>query len=639
MCGIFGYVGEGNKKKCKEIIIQGLSRLEYRGYDSAGFVCVDQEHKHLSFAKSVGSVSQLKKLIEPDKSDGFVGMGHTRWATHGKASETNAHPQFDCTHSIAVVHNGIIENHNEIRKKLFESDHEFSSKTDTEVIPHLLESMLQQNALYSVHEALKYSIINLTTELKGIYALVFLLEKYPDQLLLVRHKSPLSVGIGDNAMFVASDPISFADSTNKVLFMPDKSFAFLKANSIELYNFEGKALRVKTQSIDIKFTAANKQGFDHYMLKEIYEQKKAIDNTISFYKLIGNQIKIESNYRLETDYGQAIWSQLGICKKAVKKLKKIIMIAAGTSWHAGRIAQFYFETICNIPTEVQLASEFRYKKFFPEENSIVIAISQSGETADTLECLRHIHNYNIPTIAITNVASSTMVREAGGFLLMQAGPEISVASTKAFTSQLASLYWLANRMALSREEITAETMKLSEDDLFVAAEILESSIENYKWEIKEKLAKKYSKYKQFIFLGRNLSYPFAMEAALKLKEISYIFSQAYPAGELKHGPIALIDNKTPVMVFSSLDELIYQKLLGNVQEIKARNGHVVAFAFEGQQELIDLADTTFIFPEVGKLLEPIAMSGVMQFFVYNISKELGLPIDKPRNLAKSVTVE
>lgn len=622
MCGIFGYVG---KKKCKKIVLEGLSRLEYRGYDSAGFVCIDQKHQHLSFEKEAGNIENLKKTILHNSDstfDGFIGMGHTRWATHGTANSINAHPHLNPTNSIALIHNGIIESHHKIRHELMAEGYEFRSETDTEAAAHLFDAISQG------HETLKGAVIDFVKQLNGIYAFVFLMEQHPNKLLLIRHKSPLAIGIGEGEMFVSSDPIAFAGKTKKTLFMPDKSFAFITPDYIELYDFSGKPLRVKTQSLDFKFTAANKDGFDHYMLKEIYEQKKAIDNSISFYKK-----------SIEGDDPGAIWKQLGIKAKTVKKLKKIHMVAAGTSWHAGKIAQFFFETICGIPVDVHLASEFRYKRFFPDDDSIFIMISQSGETADTLECLRHINAHGIPTIALTNVASSTMVREAGGFLLMQAGPEISVASTKAFTSQLASLYWLANRVALERKIITLAEMKNAEEEIFVAAQVLESSIESYKWDVIKNFAPEYSKYNRFIFLGRNISYPFAMEAALKLKEISYTFAQAYPAGELKHGPIALVDEQTPVIIFSVLDELIYQKLLANAQEVKARNGHLIVFAFEEQTELLELANKSFIIPKTNPLLAPIAMAGLMQFFVYNISKELGHPIDKPRNLAKSVTVE
>lgn len=630
MCGIVGYVG---KKKCKQIILDGLSRLEYRGYDSAGIVCIDQQHKHLSFTKEVGNISSLKEKLANDTHDGCIGVGHTRWATHGEASQENAHPQFNCTNTIAVVHNGIIENHHDIRSKILGSGYEYKSTTDTEVAAHLLEKILERKS------DIKDAAIELVKQLKGIYGLVFLLEQHNDTLLLIRHKSPLAVGIGKEEMFVASDPIAFSDKTNKTLFLPESSFALLSSDSIKIYDFQGNELNIAPQSLDIKFTTANKQGFDHYMLKEIYEQKKAIDNTISFYKRIGDHVNVTTCDPSSAQYTHSIWGQLGLCCSDVRKLKHIQMVAAGTSWHAGKIAQFFFEEICDIPTNVFLASEFRYKKFFPKENSLSIAISQSGETADTLECLRHLIAHEQTTAALTNVASSTMIREAGGFLLMQAGPEISVASTKAFTSQIASLYWLANRVALERGTITPEQMQTAEDDLYITAEILESTIENYKWEIKQTLAPKYAKYEKFIFLGRHISYPFALEAALKLKEISYCPAHAYPAGELKHGPIALVDQSTPIVIFSVLDELIYQKILANAQEVKARHGHLIAFAFEGQQELIDLADTVFVIPQCNPLLAPLTMAGIMQFFIYNISNELGLPIDKPRNLAKSVTVE
>lgn len=616
MCGIFGYVG---KNKCKDIILEGLSRLEYRGYDSAGFVCIDEKHQHLSFHKQAGNMSELISAITTLPDDGFIGMGHTRWATHGAATDKNAHPHLNSTNTIAVIHNGIIEGHHKIRTELIDLGYEFRSATDTEVAVHLLEDTVQH------HETLNDAIVDFVKKINGIYALVFLMEQYPDQLILIRNKSPLAIGIGDGEMFAASDPMAFAGKTKKTLFLPDKSFALIRPNHIELYDFEGKPLHVKTETIDFKFEGASKGGFKHYMLKEIYEQKKAIDRTISF-------------YRNTIDSG-AIWKQFGVRSSTIKNLKSINFVAAGTSWHAGKIAQFFFETICNIPAHIHLSSEFRYKKFFPPKKSVFVMISQSGETADTLECLRYVSYHKIPTIALTNTASSTMVREADGFLLMQAGPEISVASTKAFTAQLVSLYWLANRIALEQEKITTKEMEQAEEDISLAAQVLESSIESYKWDIINNLVPEYSRFEKFIFLGRNISYPLAMEAALKLKEISYTFAQAYPAGELKHGPIALIDKETPVIVFSALDDLIYQKLLSNIQEVKARNGRIIAFAFEDQKELLELADTSFIIPKVNPLLAPVAMAGVMQFLVYNISVAQGHPIDKPRNLAKSVTVE
>ena len=607
------------KKECKSTVLEGLSRLEYRGYDSVGFVCVDKKHLHLSFCKEAGSVDKLKLSLSQISDDGFIGMGHTRWATHGAAKTKNAHPHLNSTNTIAVIHNGIIEDHHKIRNYLTNKGYEFRSETDTEVVIHLFDEAIKLHK--TIHEAIGY----LVKKINGIYALAFIMEKNPKQLILIRKKSPLAIGIGDGEMFVSSDPVAFSGKTQKVLFLPEESFALVSPDSVDLYDFNGKKLHITTQNIDFKFTAANKDGFEHYMLKEIYEQKEAINKTISFYK--------------EREKSGPIWGQLGISSETVKSLKSMDFVAAGTSWHAGKIAQFFFEEICEIPTNIHLASEFRYKKFFPPQNTAFVMISQSGETADTLECLRYVNYHKIPTIALTNVVSSTMVREAGGFLLTKAGPEISIASTKAFTSQLASLYWLANRMALEIGKISKKEMAAAEENIFVAAQILESCIENNKWEIVNNLAEKYSKFQRFIFLGRNIGYPLAMESALKLKEISYTLAQAYPGGELKHGPIALIDPQTPVIVFSLLDDLIYQKLLSNVQEIKARDGHIVAFAFEGQEELIELADKAFIIPKISPLLAPLAMSGLMQFFVYNISKKMGNSIDKPRNLAKSVTVE
>ncbi len=638
MCGIIAYIG---KRLCRNIVLEGLSRLEYRGYDSAGFVCIDNNHKHLSFHKEAGGIAPVQRLSEAVKFDGYAGMGHTRWATHGIVDQRNAHPHFNCKKSIAVVHNGIVESYEELRQELIHRGHVFSSTTDTEVVAHLLSDLIDH------HSDLKSALLDLTKHIRGAYAFIFLVEQYPETLIVVRHRSPMVVGLGDGENFVASDFIAFSDKTNKVVFLPDDSIALLSKDALELYSFEGKALPYSPQQIDQTYSDIDKDGFEHFMLKEIYEQKRAINRTIAFCKVIGSYNDEVGNPSSDitlqphpaTEYNDSVWRQIGLTKDKVKNLRYINIISAGTSWHASRIAQFFFEHLCGIPTRVYLASEFRYMPFFTEPNSIYIMVSQSGETADTLEALRLINSLEQHTIAITNVASSTMVREASGFLPMQAGPEISVASTKAFSTQVATMYWLANRMALERGTITAEQMHTSEEDLFIAAEILEASIEIYKFKIMQELAPRYARYDRFIFLGRHVSYPFAMEAALKLKEISYIFAQCYPAGELKHGPIALIDEKTPAVLFSVLDELIYRKLVSNAQSVKARKGHLIVFAFEGQHELIDIADCAFILPRVAPLLAPLAMAGLMQFFVYHITRQLGLPIDKPRNLAKSVTVE
>ena len=614
MCSVVGYVG---KRSSREVIVEGLRRLEYRGYDSAGFACLCPRDSRLLYAKAVGRLENLEKKLEKEPIDGHLGIGHTRWSTHGAVTEHNAHPQFDCNKTISVVHNGIIENCYALRRQLEEAGHVFFSGTDTEVIAHQLEVLMVS------HVTLKKAIIELVNTLEGAYAFLVLMENNPDCMVMVRKRSPLCIGIGDEELFAASDPLAFAGNASKVCFLPDESFAIVKANQIELYDFKGHALPIKTQELNLDWVTQERKGHEHFMLKEIYEQKEVIHATVDFLKHISG----------------SVWEYMGITPAQAKSLNALHLIACGTSWHAASIGKFFFEYIARVPTYVHLASEFRYIPFFPSENSLYMAVSQSGETADTLEAMRMLQAKQMPTVALSNVASSTMVREAGGFLLTQAGYEIAVVSTKAFSAQLAVLYWLANRLALEKGLITQHQMNMAQEDLLIVAQVLESCMENYKMDIMQGLAKEFSQYQNFIFLGRHDSYPFAQEAALKLKETAYCYALCYSAGELKHGPLALIDSKTPVFIFSSQDPLIYQKLLGNVQEVKARGGQIIAFAFEHQKELHSLADRVFIIPDVKPLLGTMAMTGLMQLLVYQIAKELGRPIDKPRNLAKSVTVE
>lgn len=614
MCGLVGYIGN-NLSRSR--IFKGLERLEYRGYDSAGFACLNPADNHIDFNKAPGRLSNLTQKIDLEPIDGHVGIGHTRWSSHGVSSLENAHPHFDCYKKISVAHNGIIENYHELKEQLNLQGHTFISQTDTEVVAHLFESLLIQWG------SLKEAILSLVQQLKGAYALVFIMQDYPDHMIVVRKGSPLCLGIGTHEMFVASDPMAFAEDTNKVIFLPDESFVILKKDDIKLYDFSGTSRSPFIQEINYNWTEIDKKGYEHFMLKEIFEQKTAIQATME----------------LSRSIEETVWQQMGVDADAIKNLESITLIGCGTSWYAARIAQFYFEQICLLPTKIMLASEFRYMSFFPEQKTLYIAISQSGETADTLEAVRLVNSFNLPTIGLTNVASSTIVREARGYLLMNAGPEIAVASTKAFSNQLATLFWLANRIALEKGFINKSKMEQAYSDLFIAAEALENTIFAYQEDIIASLAPFYAQFKKFIFLGRNISYPFAMEAALKLKEIAYVFAQCYPAGELKHGPIALVDSETPILLFSSLDALIYQKLVSNAQEVKARSGHLTVFAFEGQKEIIELADTVFIIPKVNPLLGPLAMTGLMQFFVYQIARVLGCNIDKPRNLAKSVTIE
>lgn len=614
MCSVVGYIG-GNQSR--QIVLQGLSRLEYRGYDSAGFACYDSLAHTLQYVRSTGPLTNLQKAFESKPINGCVGIGHTRWATHGLSTENNAHPQFDCYQSVSVVHNGIIENYNSLKQDLEAQGHVFYSQTDTEVIAHYFEHMLKE------HNDLHAAVKELVNVLEGSYAFIIVAQQYPDTLIAVRHRSPLCVGAGDGEMFVASDVIAFVDKTDTVFFIPDNHWMFISRSKAKLYTFAGEEVSFSFQKINASWAESGKQGYEHYMLKEIYEQKDAIIRTVDAL----------------AEQSDALWQQLGVASIDIQQLESFNIVGCGTSWHAARIAQFFFETVALLPTSVLLASEFRFMPFFKKEKGWYMGVSQSGETADALEAMRLVKKFDMFTSVLTNVASSTMVRETDGYLLTQAGPEVAVASTKAFTTQLAALYWFAHRIALEKQYITIDVMRGAEGDLRDAAVALERAIDMNKEIIVTRYAPLYSTFSKAIFLGRHMSYPFAMEAALKLKEVAYIFSQCYPAGELKHGPLALIQSDVPVFIFSHQDPLIYQKLLSNVQEVKARGGHVIAFAFEGQNDLMALADSIITIPVVAPLLGPLVMSGVMQFFVYAIAKHLGREIDKPRNLAKSVTVE
>jgi len=610
-----GYIG---KSFCRTFIFEGLARLEYRGYDSAGFACIDPINQKLLYSKASGQLANLTEQVQKDPIDGFLGIGHTRWSTHGDFSINNAHPHFDCSHTISVVHNGIIENYNDLKVQLRQSGHIFYSDTDTEVVSHLFEKLVQTAGITPS------DVSNLVQSLQGAYAFIVMMQEFPDQLIVVRKKSPLCIGLGNGEMFIASDVIAFAGKTDKVFFLPDESFAFVSQDSIQAYDFAGNALAVVFETISFSFSAANKDGYEHFMLKEIYEQKEAIIKTVEALRLADS----------------FLWEQLGVTIEAVCNVQKICLLACGTSWHAARIAQFFFESIVKIPVMVQLASEFRHMSFFPDNNTLYIFISQSGETADTLEALRLVNTYNLHTIALTNVVTSTIVREARGFLLTHAGPEIAVASTKAFSTQLAALYWFAHRIALEKKLIEFVDMVRAEENLLMAAQVLESTLQHYHDVIERTHAQHYAQYDKALFLGRHMSHPLALEAALKLKEVAYVFAESHPAGELKHGPLALVDDTMPVFIFSHQDPLIYQKLLSNAHEVKAREGRVIVFAYSGQDELCALAETSFIIAaDVPPLLGPLAMVGLMQYFVYAIAKERGCPIDKPRNLAKSVTVE
>ena len=620
MCSVVGYVG--HRQSCS-VVLEGLSRLEYRGYDSAGFACIDTRTQQLSCAKAVGKLSSLTQQLQQNPIDGSVGIGHTRWATHGVASQANAHPHFDCFKTLSVVHNGIIENYQALKAELESKGHVFVSATDSEVIAHLFEQSLVDHG-----HCISKATTALVSQLHGAYACIIVMQNQPDLLIAIRKSSPLCIGFGTQEMFIASDVLAFAGKTDKVAFLPEQTYAFVKQDSVSVYTFNNEPVALSLQKLDVAWLATDKAGYEHYMLKEIYEQKSAIYKTIT--AACQNE---DSLWHFANDQAKSL------SFADDKQLKSLKILGCGTSWHAGRIGEFFFEEVAGLPTTAALASEFRYRTFFPSKNTLYCAISQSGETADTLEAVRFLHGQGCATTTITNVASSTLVRECGRYFLTHAGPEMAVASTKAFTTQVAALYWLANRIAYEQGTVTLSGYNASNDALLMAGELLENGLETYRSYIFQTVAPAYAACEKFIFIGRHITYPFALEAALKLKEIAYIFSQAYPAGELKHGPLALIDEDTPVCVFSHPDPIMYQKILSNAQEIKARKGRVLAFVFEGQTELIQLADHVFVFPIVHPHLSVVVMTGVMQLLMYAIAKLRGCDIDRPRNLAKSVTVE
>lgn len=620
MCGIVGYVGKGS---CRSFVIEGLVRLEYRGYDSAGFACLDFKTGRMLSAKAAGSIDRLKERLSCSLIDGSIGMGHTRWATHGSSTEENAHPHFNLSRTVAVVHNGIIENHVALKRRLVAMGHTFYSETDTEVIAHLFDEALAAGVVSGNSGDLKRVVESVVQQLEGAFSCVVLLEQFPTLMVAIRKRSPLCIGFSDDQMFVASDVAAFSQHTRRVLFLPDETFVLVGSSAIELFDFSGSAHLYSLSEVDELWLHTTKEGYEHFMLKEIYEQKRVIQDSVAFCKSMSPEV----------------WEQTGLGGLRGECLKELIFVACGTSAHAAQLASFFFEEVCQVRASVELASEFRHKPLFPDKNKVCCLLSQSGETADTIEGLKLARQAGVQTLSVVNVPQSTMVRESDGFILTQAKREVAVASTKSFTSQVVLLYWMAHRIAVAKGILPPEALALAEQDLLVLAEVFDEVMDRYGADIIHHLAPKYACFEKFIFLGRHISYPFAREAALKLKEIAYRFVDCYPAGELKHGSIALVEPSVPIVIFSVVDEEVYRKLLGGAQEVKARNGHLVVFAFEGQDELIGLADTVFIIPRVKPLLGPLAMTGLMQLFVYHVARELKCSIDKPRHLAKSVTVE
>ena len=609
MCGIVGYIGN---KNAVEVIYNGLEKLEYRGYDSAGIAVI--ENDKIERRRSVGKLINLQENIKEHKIFGNIGIGHTRWATHGKPSEENAHPHTDCSGKIVVVHNGIIENYVSLKKQLQKEGHKFASETDTEVIAHLIEKYYSGDLLLAVKSALK--------NIEGAYALCAISCEDSSRIVVARKDAPLVIGIGEDENFIASDVSALLQYTKDVIFLENKDVAEIKKDSIKIFDETDTQTKRKSQKILWNAIQAEKCGYKHFMLKEIHEQTQTTQDTF--------------RGRISDEENKIILQSVKLTKEEILSFSRICIVACGTSYHAGLTAKFLFENLTKIPTEVNIASEFRYADPVIDDKVLTIFISQSGETADTLAALRLAKEKKSKTIAICNVVGSSISREADNVLYTHCGPEIGVASTKAFTGQLTALYLLVMFMASKKQTISKEQLADFISDLRdIPTKISETLKLSNK--IKE-IAKLFQNTKQFIYLARNINYPIALEGALKLKEISYIYAEGYPAGEMKHGPIALIDETMPVMVIATKSK-VYDKILSNIEEAKARGAKIIAIANKGNKDIIKNSDYQIFVPEVSETLSPLINVIPLQFFAYFVSVMKGCDVDQPRNLAKSVTVE
>ena len=609
MCGIVGVVSD---KEVNEKLFNGLANLEYRGYDSVGMCFI--ENNKFAIKKGVGKLHEVHQKINFLKFSGKIGLGHCRWSTHGKVTEKNAHPHIDCKNQISVVHNGIIENHSELKGELIKKGHKFYSETDTEVVAHLIEENISGNSMEN-------AVMTALKQIDGSYALGILYLNEPEKLIAARNESPLIIGIGNNENFIASDVPSILAYTNKVIYLEDKEIAVLTKNSVKIFDLNGVEKHKKINKINWSKEAAEKGGYKHFMLKEIYEQPRAIADTLNG-RIINNEVVFEKEFALTNDY--------------LKKINRIVIVACGTSWHAGLVGEFMFEELAKIPTEVEYASEFRYRHPLLDKNTLVIAISQSGETADTISALKEAKKY-CKTLSICNVIDSSITRTSNGIIYTRAGPEIGVASTKAFTTQLAVLYLLTILLAKLRKTLSKEQIK-SMIDCIRKIPLQLPSVLHEDEEIL-KCAEIYHKKLNSLYLGRGVNFPIALEGALKLKEVSYMHAEGYPAAEMKHGPIALIDKNMPVVFIAPHDIYTYKKVLGNIEEVKARGGIIIAIATEGDKEIPKKAKHTIFIPKTLYTLSSILAVIPLQLLAYHIADRLGRDIDKPKNLAKVVTVE
>jgi glucosamine--fructose-6-phosphate aminotransferase (isomerizing) len=613
MCGIVGYIGSKNPV---EVLVEGLRRLEYRGYDSAG-VAVVEKNGSISIRRAAGKLRDLEGVIRDKPIRGVYGLGHTRWATHGRPSEENAHPHRDCTGRIVVIHNGIIENYLELKHELQARGHRFVTETDTEIVAHGIEEEVKASGC-DLPEAFR----RLLPRLRGIYALVAISADSPDTMVAARLGPPLVVGLGRDEFFIASDIPAILNHTKDMVFLDDHEMVVVRPGGAEFMDLAGRPLSKPAQRIPWDPILAEKGGYKHFMLKEIHEQPRAVRDT-----LLG---------RVSLESAQILADEMNFTDEDLRAVDRVAIVACGTSWHAGLVGKFLIERLARVPVDVDYASEYRYRKPLIDARTLPVYISQSGETADTLAALREAKAAGAPTLGICNVQGSMLTREARGTIYTHAGPEIGVASTKAFTSQLVALALLALKMGQARGVLADEALRALIGHLYHIPAQMEQLLSDER--PVRALAERFQHHRDFLYLGRGVNYPIALEGALKLKEISYIHAEGYPAGEMKHGPIALIDAEMPVVAVAPRDG-VFEKMLSNIEEVKARSGIVIALTDGDDPALKAKADAVVTVPRTHELLSPMLMVLPLQLLAYHIALLRGCDVDQPRNLAKSVTVE
>jgi glucosamine--fructose-6-phosphate aminotransferase (isomerizing) len=614
MCGIVGYIGS---KDVVSVLVEGLRKLEYRGYDSAGVAIV--RDGRVDLRRSAGKLSNLESVIVAQPISGDYGVGHTRWATHGRPTEENAHPHRDCTGRIVVVHNGIIENYLDLKQELQRQGHKFVTETDTEIVAHLVEREMKDDGL---ENAVRRALLLM----RGLFALVLIFADDPEKIVTVRNGPPIVVGLGDGEFFVASDIPAILNHTRDVVFLGDEEMAVITRHGVSFTDFFGRPVSKATQRVLWDPIMAEKAGYKHFMLKEIFEQPTAVRETI-----LG---------RVSQDSGRVFLEEMAISEDRLAAVDRVTILACGTSWHAALVGKFIIEQLARVPVEVDYGSEYRYRNPIVDKRSLAVVITQSGETADTLAALREAKREGACSIAICNVVGSMATRETEGTIYTHAGPEIGVASTKAFTSQLVALYLLGLRLGQVRGALSLAASRPHVDALLQLPQLLELVLKVAPQV--EDIAARFHTRTDFLYLGRGINYPIALEGALKLKEISYIHAEGYPAGEMKHGPIALIDERLLVVSIAPHDA-VYEKMIGNMQEVKARGGSVIALTTRGDDKLWSILDRAHDFvlelPPAPQLLAPILTVVPLQMLAYDIAVRRGCDVDQPRNLAKSVTVE